>query len=158
MVSEILSLFVCLQNSKIFPFRPWHNSSQGSKNKIGSNIHALEVVIKCIEIQFWWACLSGFGVIAPFACFQKQPKFPFEPQTIDQGVQKMNWLKQLMQVKVDLKHMQTNFGGCGLPVLEIMLLSVCLQKWPKFPFRKWLLSMGVKNRIGSKNLSKQMSM
>ena len=29
------------------------------------------------------------------------------------GVKKYNWLKKSMQVEVDLKCMQTNFGGCG---------------------------------------------
>ena len=30
------------------------------------------------------------------------------------GVKKLNQLKKFMQVEVDVKCMQTNFGGCGL--------------------------------------------
>ena len=51
-----------------------------------------------------------------------------------------------MQVKVDVKFMQTNMVGMASPVFEILFL----QKWPKFPFRSWYSPWGSKNKMCSK--------
>ena len=53
-----------------------------------------------------------------------------------------------MQVEVDLKRMQANFGGCGFPGFGDMAPFLCLQK---FPFEPWaIVNGGQKNRISSK--------
>ena len=49
----------------------------------------VEVDVKCMQTNFDGRDLSGFGVMAPFACLQKRPKFPFEPWTIVHGGQKI---------------------------------------------------------------------
>ena len=57
------------------------------------------------------------------------PNFSFEPWSM--GVKKWNRLKKFMQVEVDVKCMQTNFGGCGLSGFGDFAL---FQKRPNFPF------------------------
>ena len=47
-----------------------------------------------------------------------------------------------MQVEVDMKCMQTNFGGCGLIGFGVMAPFTCLQKRPKFPFGPWAIVHG----------------
>ena len=47
-----------------------------------------------------------------------------------------------MQVEVDVKCMETNFGGCDFSGFGVMAPFVCLQKWPKFPFRPWTIVHG----------------
>ena len=49
-----------------------------------------------------------------FVCLQKQPKLPFGPWTIVHGGQKIELAQKIHAVEVDVKCMQTNFGGCGL--------------------------------------------
>ena len=41
------------------------------------NFMQVEVDVKCMETNFGGRGLSGFGVMAPFVCLQKRPKFPF---------------------------------------------------------------------------------
>ena len=47
-----------------------------------------------------------------------------------------------MQVEVDVKCMETNFGGCDFSGFRVMAPFVCLQKLPKFPFRPWTIVHG----------------
>ena len=47
-----------------------------------------------------------------------------------------------MQVEVDVKCMQTNFGRRGHSGFEDFAPVVCLQKWPKFPFGPWTIVHG----------------
>ena len=47
-----------------------------------------------------------------------------------------------MQVEVDVKCMETKFGGVASPVLEILLIFCLPSKWPKFPFRPWTIVHG----------------
>ena len=47
-----------------------------------------------------------------------------------------------MQVEVDLKRMQTNFGGRDLSGFGVMAPFRLLQKWPKFPFGPWAIIHG----------------
>ena len=50
----------------------------------------IEVDVKCMETNFSGCGLSGFGVMAPFVCLQKRPKFPFhQPWIIVHGGQKI---------------------------------------------------------------------
>ena len=56
-----------------------------------------------------------------------------------------------MQVEVDVKCMQTNFGGCGLFSFGVMAPFVFLQNSQNFPSDLGLYSpWGSKNRTGSK--------
>ena len=60
-----------------------------------------------------------------------------------------------MQVEVDVKCMQTNFGGRGLFGFGVMAPFTCLQKTAKISLRTMGYSpWGSKNRIGSKNSCK----
>ena len=47
-----------------------------------------------------------------------------------------------MQVGVDPKRMQTNFGGHDLSGFEVMAPFRLLQKRPKFPFEPWAIVHG----------------
>ena len=47
-----------------------------------------------------------------------------------------------MQVEVDLKHMQTNFGGRGLSGFRVMAPFSLPSKRPKFPFGPWAIVHG----------------
>ena len=46
-----------------------------------------------------------------------------------------------MQVEVDVKCMETSFGGCGFSGFGVMASFACLQKRPKFPFGPWAISL-----------------
>ena len=52
------------------------------------------------------------------------------------GVKKWNRLKKFMQVEVDVKCRQTNFGGCGLSGFGDF---APFQKRPNFPFGPWTI-------------------
>ena len=47
-----------------------------------------------------------------------------------------------MQVEVDVKCMETNFGGCDFFGIGVMAHYACLQKQPKFPFGPWTIVHG----------------
>ena len=47
-----------------------------------------------------------------------------------------------MQVEVDVKRMQTNFGGHGFPGFGDFASFCFPSKWPKFPFRPWTIVHG----------------
>ena len=49
------------------------------------------------------------------------------------GVKKWNQFKNFIQVEVDVKCMQIDFGGCDLSVSEILLRLCCLQNSQNFP-------------------------
>ena len=55
------------------------------------------------------------------------------------GVKKLNRLKKFMQVEVDLKRMQTNFGGRDF--FGFGDIATC-KFWPNFPFRPWIIVHG----------------
>ena len=76
----------------------------------------VEVDVKCMQTNFGGYGTSPVSEImgSLLACLQKRPKFPFRPWTIVHGGQKIELAQKFMQVEVDLKRMQTNFGGCGL--------------------------------------------
>ena len=48
-----------------------------------------------------------------FACLQKRQNFPLDHGLVHGG-QKIELAQKFMQVEVDLKCMENNFGGCGL--------------------------------------------
>ena len=81
----------------------------------------------------------------------KTAKFPFRPMDYSPWSSKnlidRNRLKKFMQVEVNMKCMQANFGGRGLSVFGDF---APFQKWPNLPFGPW----GSKNRIGSINSCK----
>ena len=47
-----------------------------------------------------------------------------------------------MQVEVDVKRMQTNFGGCGFSSFGVMAPFCLPSKWPNFPFGPWAIKKG----------------
>ena len=47
-----------------------------------------------------------------------------------------------MQVEVDVKCMQTNFGGCGFSGFGVMAPFCLPSKWPNFPFGPWAIVHG----------------
>ena len=71
------------------------------------------------------------------------------------GVKKLNRLKKFMQVEVDVKHMQTNFGGHGLSGFGDFAPFSFAFKTGKTSLRTMDYSpWGSKNRISSKNSCK----
>ena len=101
----------------------------------------VEVDVKCMQTNFGGHDLFGFRVMAPFCLPSKMAKISLRTMGYSPWGSKnlidWNWLKKFMQVQVevDLKCMQINFGGCGLSGFGVMATFVCLQKWPKFPFQ-----------------------
>ena len=68
------------------------------------------------------------------------------------GVKKWNWLKKFMQVEVDVKCMETNFGGHDIPSFRDFAPFSNTFKTAKIPFQTMDYSpWGSKNGIGSKN-------
>ena len=47
-----------------------------------------------------------------------------------------------MQVEIDLKRMQTNFGGCGVSGFGVMAPFCLPPKRPNFPFGPWAIIHG----------------
>ena len=65
------------------------------------------------------------------------------------GFKKWNWLKKFMQVEVDVKCMQTNFGGLGLFGFGDFAPFYLPSNLTKFPFLTMDYSpWGSKNGIG----------
>ena len=65
-----------------------------------------------------------------------------------------NRLKKFMHVWIDVKFIQTNFGGCGLFGFGD---TATFQKWPNFPFGAWTISpWSSKNLIYRNRLKKFM--
>ena len=101
-----------------FPFRPMDYSPWSSKNLINRNqlkkFMQVRIDVTCIHIIFGGCGLSGFGDTATL----KTAKFPFRPMDYSPWSSKnlinQNRLKKIMQVRIDVKFMHTNFGGCGL--------------------------------------------
>ena len=58
------------------------------------------------------------------------------------GVKKWNQLKNFRQVEVDVKCMQTDFGGCDLSGFGDIAMFMLPSKQPKFPFRPWTIVHG----------------
>ena len=58
------------------------------------------------------------------------------------GVKKLNQLKKFMQVEVNVKCMETNFGGHGLSIFGDFAPFCFPSKQPKFPFRAWTIVHG----------------
>ena len=89
--------------------------------------------------QFWWAWPLQFWRFCPyFICLQNSQNFPS-----DHGCQQIESAQKFMQVEVDLKCMQTNFGGRDFSGFR----DIATSKMVKFPF--W--SMGY-SPWSSKNL------
>ena len=59
--------------------------------------------------------------------------------THTQGIQKIESAKKFMQVGVDVKCMETKYGGGGLSTFGNI---ACLQKQPNFPFGPWTIVHG----------------
>ena len=75
--------------------------------------------------------------------------------TIVHGVKKLNQLKKFMQVEVDVKCMQTDFGGRDLSGFGdfahfLFAFKTAKISLPTMDYSPW----GSKNRIGSKNSCK----
>ena len=65
--------------------------------------------------QFWWAWPPQFQRFCPFLLAFKNGQISLSDHGLQSiRVKKQNRLKKFMQVKVDVKCMQTNFGGCGI--------------------------------------------
>ena len=57
-------------------------------------------------------------------------------------VKKWNQFKNFRQVEVDVKCMQTDFGGCDLSGFGDIATFMLPSKQPKFPFRPWTIVHG----------------
>ena len=45
--------------------------------------------------------------------------------------------KKIMQVEVEVKHIETNFGSCGLSSFKDFAV---FKIWPNFPFGPWTIA------------------
>ena len=113
-VSEIL----LLSKTTKFPFRPIDYSPWSSKNLINQNrlkkFMQVGIDVKFICTNFCWRVPSGFGDTATLKNDQiSLPTMDYSPWSSKNLINR-NWLKKFMQVRIDVKFMCTNFGGCGL--------------------------------------------
>ena len=114
LVSEIL----LPSKTAKFPFQPMDYSPWSSKNLIDRNwlkkFMQIRKDIKFIHTNFGGRGLFGFGDTATF----KTAKFPFWGMDYSPWSSKnlidRNRLKKFKQVRIDIKFIHTNFGGCGL--------------------------------------------
>ena len=108
--------------------------------------------MKCIETKFGGQCFFGFGDFAPFSFNYKTAKISL--LTIDYspwGSKNRINSKKFMKVEVDVKCIETKFGGFCFFGFEILSLS--------FAFKVAKISLltmdyspwGSKNKICSKN-------
>ena len=72
--------------------------------------------MKCMETNFGECDHSRFGVMAPFCLPSKTAKISLRTM----GVKKWNRLKKFMQVEVDVKCMETKFGGHSFSGFGVM--------------------------------------
>ena len=110
--------FNCLQNSLNFP------SDHGLQSMGVKKLNRLESAQKfhasrggCVMHvhQLWWAWLLWFQNYGSFLiAFKNSQNFPSDHGLQSMGVTKLNQLKKFMQIEVDVKCMQINFGGHGL--------------------------------------------
>ena len=101
-----------------FPFGAWTiYSLWSSKNLIDRNwlkkFIQVGIDVPCMHTNFGGHCLFAFGDIITS---QKWPNFPFGAWTIyslwsSTNLINWNWLKEFMQVGIDVSCMHTNFGG-----------------------------------------------
>ena len=74
----------------------------------------VEVDVKCMQTNFGGCGLIGFGDLAPFCLPSKTAKISLRTMGYSPwGSKNRFWLKKFMQVEVDVKCMQTHFGGHG---------------------------------------------
>ena len=71
------------------------------------------------ERENWQLALSLKPEISEIFSFSNWAKFPFWTWTVVHGDQKYNQPKEFMEVEVDVKCIQTNFGEHVFPVCEI---------------------------------------
>ena len=145
-----------------FPFWGMDYSPWSWKNSIDRNrlkkFMQVGIDVKFMHTNFGGRGLSGFG---DMTTFQKMAKFPFwgmdySPWSWKNLIDR-NRLKKFLQVGIDVKFMQNNFGGCDPSAFGDM---ATFQKPPSFPFGAWTIyivhghgkiqSIG----IGSKHLCK----
>ena len=87
--------------------------------------------IKCMQAIFGGRGIFGFEDFTPF---QTWANFPFGPWTwgSKNRIGSKNSCKQSLRQKPILM-------GMAISISEILLLFVCLQKQPKFPFKPWTI-------------------
>ena len=88
------------------------------------------VEVKCIHTNFGGCGFSGFRDIATF----KNSQISLSDHGLwSMVVKKMKWIElaqKFMQVRIDVKCMYTNFGGCGVSGFG----DIATLKTAKFPF------------------------
>ena len=93
--------------------------------------------------------------ICSFLLAFKMAKFPFRTMNIVHGGQKTESAHKFKQVEIDVKCMQTNFGGHDHYGFGNFACFSFAFKMAKFPFQTTdYSSWGSKNRIDSKKSSK----
>ena len=114
MTSLVLEIPILSKTAK-FPFRTMDYTS---KNLINRNrlkkFMQVDIDVTCMYTDFGGCDLSGFGDTNTL----KNSQFPFRTMDYSPWSSKnliaQNQFKKFLQVEVDLKCMQTNFGGHGL--------------------------------------------
>ena len=105
-VSEIL----LLPKTTKFPFWTMGYIKKFNHLELVQKSMQVEVDVKCMHTNFGGHGLTTFGDFAHFCLPSKQPKFPFSLKNLIDR----NRLKKFMQIDVDMKRMQINFGGRSL--------------------------------------------
>ena len=120
-------------------YSPW-----SSKNIINGNwlkkFMQVGIDVKCMHTIFGECDFFGFG---DYGYPSKMTKFPFWGMDYSPWSSKnlidRNRLKKFMQVGIDVKRMNTIFGGCGFFGFGDM---ATLQKQPNFPYGAWTIVHG----------------
>ena len=69
-------------------YSPWSSENLIDRNRL-KKFMQIGIDVTSKRTNFGGRGLSGFGVMASFACHQKRPKFPFGPWAIVHGHQKI---------------------------------------------------------------------
>ena len=87
--------------------------------------------MKFMQTNFGGHGFSGFKILLLFFVFKNNKIFP-----LDHEGQKIESAQKIMQVEVNVKCMQTNFGGHGHSGFRD---CTSFEFWPIFPFGPWTI-------------------
>ena len=93
----------------------------GQKIESAQNIHASRGCCEMHANHFWQVWLLQYRSYGSLLlAFKNCQNFHSDHGLQSMGVKKQNRLKKFMQVEVDVKCMETNFGGCGFFGIGVM--------------------------------------
>ena len=121
----------------IFPFRPWSSKILIDWNQL-KKFKQVGIDVKCKHTNFGGHGFSGFRDIATFKIsqisFSDNGLYNIYSPWSSKRIINHNQLKKFMLVVIDVKCMQTNFGGHGFSGFGDIATFI-LSKTAKFPFQ-----------------------